>query len=151
MERVNDTFLLVGRLLIAALFLTAGIPKALQGYGGGFAKYLGALGVPYPEIVGLVAVAIEVLVPIALILGVFPRISALLLIAFVVVATGLAHRFWEFPAGQELVRQWTAQQSSFLKNIAIIGGLLFYYVSGPGAWALAGRRAGSSMGVPARA
>jgi putative oxidoreductase len=151
MERVNDTFLLVGRLLIAALFLTAGIPKALQGYGGGFAQYLGTLGVPYPEIIGVVAVAIEVLVPIALILGVFPRISALLLIAFVVAATGLAHRFWEFPEGRELVRQWTAQQSSFLKNVAIIGGLLFYYVSGPGAFALAGRSARSGVAVPARA
>ena len=46
MERVNDASLLVGRLLMAALFLTSGIPKALQGYGGGFAKYLGAQGVP---------------------------------------------------------------------------------------------------------
>jgi len=151
MDRVQDTFLLVGRLLIAALFLNAGIPKALQGYGGGFAKGLGTMGVPYPEIVGVVAVAIEVLVPIALILGVFPRISALLLIAFVIVATGLAHRFWEFPEGRELVRQWTAQQSSFLKNIAIIGGLLFYYVSGPGRFALAGRGAGAGVGAHARA
>ena len=51
---------------------------------GPFAQYLARLGVPYPEIVAVVAVAIEVLVPIALILGVFPRISALLLIAFVI-------------------------------------------------------------------
>lgn len=146
MERVNDTFLLIGRLLMAALFLTAGIPKAMQGYGGGFAGYLGTLGVPYPEIVGVVAVAIEVLVPIALILGVFPRISALLLIAFVIAATALAHRFWQFPPEAQ-----TAQMNSFLKNIAIIGGLLFYYVSGPGAWALAGRSAGADAAAPAQA
>ncbi len=146
MERVNDTFLLVGRLLMASLFLTAGIPKVLQGYGGGFAKYLGMLGVPNPEIVGVVAVAIEVLVPIALILGLWPRISSLLLIAFVIVATVLAHRFWEFPEAQQ-----QAQMSSFLKNIAIIGGLLFYYVSGPGAWSMAGRTAGIGAAQPARA
>jgi putative oxidoreductase len=146
MERVNDTFLLVGRLLMASLFLTAGIPKVLQGYGGGFAQYLGKLGVPYPEIVGVVGVAIEVLVPIALILGLWPRLSALLLIAFVLVATGLAHRFWEFPEAQQQM-----QMSSFLKNIAIIGGLLFYYVSGPGAWSLAGRTAGVGDAHPVRA
>jgi uncharacterized membrane protein YphA (DoxX/SURF4 family) len=43
MERVNDTFLLVGRLLMASLFLSAGLPKALGGYEG-FAKYIGGLG-----------------------------------------------------------------------------------------------------------
>jgi putative oxidoreductase len=146
MERLNDTFLLLGRLLMASLFLTAGIPKALQGYGGPFAQYLGKLGVPYPEIVGVVGVAIEVLVPIALILGLWPRISALLLIAFVLVATGLAHRYWEFADAQQQV-----QMTSFLKNIAIIGGLLFYYVSGPGAWSLSGRSAGVGAAQPARA
>ena len=146
MDRVNDTFLLVGRLLVAALFLTAGIPKALQGYGGGFAQYLGGMGMPFPEIVAVVAVAIEVLVPVALILGVFPRISALLLIAFVLAATGLAHRFWEF---QEAAYQ--AQLNSFLKNIGVVGGLLFYYVSGPGAWSLAGRSADVGSAAPAQA
>jgi putative oxidoreductase len=146
MERVNDAFLLIGRLLIASLFLTAGIPKVLQGYGGGFTKYLGMLGVPYPEMVGVVAVAIEVLVPIALILGLWPRISSLLLIAFVIAATVLAHRFWEFPEAQQM-----NQMNHLLKNIAIIGGLLFYYVSGPGAWSLAGRSAGVGAAQPARA
>jgi putative oxidoreductase len=146
MDRVNDTFLLVGRLLIAALFLTVGIPKALQGYGGEFAQGLAKMGLPYPEILGVVAVAIEVLVPIALILGLWPRISALVLIAFVIVATALAHRFWQYPPAA-----YQGQLFSFLKNIAIIGGLLFYYVSGPGAFALSGRRVASGAGVPARA
>ncbi len=146
MDRVNDTALLLGRLLMASQFLIAGIPKALQGYGGGFAQYLGSQGVPYPEIVGAIAVAIEVLVPVALVLGLWPRISALLLIAFVIVATGLAHRFWEFPEAQQ-----QAQMNNFLKNVALIGGLLFYYVSGPGAWSLAGRSAGAGAPEPARA
>ena len=71
---------------------------------------------------------------------------ALLLIAFVIVATGLAHRFWEFPEAQQ-----QAQMNNFLKNVALIGGLLFYYVSGPGAWSLAGRSAGAAAPEPARA
>jgi putative oxidoreductase len=143
-ERLNDTFLLVGRLSMASLFLSSGIPTALQGYGGAFSKYLGMLGVPYPEIMGVVATAVEVLVPIALILGAFPRICALLLIAFVLAATGLAHRFWEFGGVQ-----YQDQLINFTKNIAILGGLLFYFVSGPGAFSLAGRS--TPAGVPARA
>jgi putative oxidoreductase len=146
MERVNDTFLLIGRLLMAAMFLTIGIPHALQGYGGGFAKYLASLGVPYSEIMAVVASAIEVIGGIALILGVFPRLTALLLAAFMIVATALAHRYWEFPEAQ-----YVNQMNHFLKNIAILGGVLFYYVTGPGAWALAGRRVGSGVGAPARA
>lgn len=146
MERVNDTFLLVGRILIAALFLSAGIPKALQGYGGGFAQYLAGMGVPSAEIVAVVAVAVEVLVPVALILGIFPRISALLLIAFTVVATLLAHRYWDFPAAQQ-----QAQMGQFFKNIGLVGGLMCYFVSGPGAWSLAGRSAAVGTPAPARA
>lgn len=146
MERVNDTFLLVGRLLMGALFLTIGVPHALQGYGGGFAKYLVSLGVPYPEIMAVVASAIEVIGAIALILGVFPRITALLLAAFMIIATALAHRYWEFPEAQ-----YGNQMNHFLKNIAILGGLLFYYVGGPGAWSLAGRSAGAGAAQPARA
>jgi len=68
------------------------------------------------------------------VLGIFPRLTAIVMIAFVVIATALAHRFWEFPEAQRM-----GQQQSFLKNVAIVGGLLFYYVSGPGRWALGGR------------
>jgi putative oxidoreductase len=132
MDRTQDTSLLIGRLLMAALFLVSGIPKAL-GWPG-FAKYLAMQGVPYPEILAMVAIAIEVVVPIALILGIFPRLSALLLIVFVIAATGIAHRFWEFPEAQQM-----AQRNNFLKNVAVIGGLLFYYASGPGALAIGGR------------
>jgi putative oxidoreductase len=130
MDRQQDTALLIGRLLMAALFLSAGIPKAMGGYIG-FGKYLGNLGMPSPEIASMVGTAIEVLVPIAIILGVFHRTSAFLLIVFVIVATAFAHRYWEFP-----VEQMSNQRNHFFKNLAIIGGLLFYYVSGPGAFAL---------------
>ena len=133
MDRQQDTALLIGRLLMAALFLVPGIPLALGGHVG-FSKYLAGLGVPYPEIMAMVAAAIEVVVPIALILGVLPRISASVLIVFVIVATALAHRYWDYPA-----EQMGNQRNHFLKNIAVIGGLLFYFASGPGAFALGGR------------
>jgi putative oxidoreductase len=151
MERVNDAALLAGRLLMASLFLTAGVPKATgyiyqdQAYTG-FLRAVAGSGLPYPEVWALFGIAVEVLGPIALILGVFPRISALLLIAFVIAATAIAHLFWQYPEAQ-----YMAQRGQFFKNIALIGGLLFYYVSGPGAWSLAGRSAGVGAAQPARA
>jgi len=133
---------------MAALFLMAGIPKAIgfinrDGAFVGFLQTVTNAGLPYPEVWAIAGIAIEVLVPIALILGIFPRISALLMIAFVIAATAIAHRFWAYPEAQYMAQ--------FLKNIAIIGGLLFYYVSGPGAWAMAGGGARAGAGAHARA
>jgi putative oxidoreductase len=133
MDRQNDGALLVGRLLLAALFLQAGIPKALGGYIG-FGGYLGTLGMPAPEIMAMVGTAIEVLAPIAIILGVFHRTSAAILIAFALIATFLAHRYWEFP-----VEQMGNQRNHFFKNLAVVGGLLVYYAAGPGGFALGGK------------
>src|SRR5947207_8202843 len=79
MDRANDLMLLLGRLLMAALFLPSGITK-LMGFSG-FAASLATKGLPYPEAWAAAAVAIEVLGPIALILGFLPRWTALLLIA----------------------------------------------------------------------
>jgi putative oxidoreductase len=129
-DRANDLVLLLARLLMAALFLPSGISKLL-GFSG-FAASLASKGLPYPEAWAAAAVAIEVLGPIALILGFLPRWTALLLLAFVVMASGTTHRYWEFT--EATARR--AQEINFYKNVGIIAGLLFYFVSGPGAWSL---------------
>src|ERR1700704_809812 len=128
MDRANDLVLLIGRLLMAALFLPSGITKLL-GFSG-FAASLATKGLPYPEAWAAAAIAIEVLGPIALIVGFLPRWTALLLIAFVVMASGTTHRYWEFT---EAAARRT-QEVNFYKNVGIVAGLLFYFVSGPGAW-----------------
>jgi putative oxidoreductase len=136
MQQVNDAFLLLGRVFLAALFLPSGISKAL-GFGT-FAASLSAKGLPYPEAWAVAAVAIEVLGPIALILGVVPRWTTLALIAFVIMATATTHRYWEFT--EAAARR--AQEVSFYKNGGIVAALLFYFVSGAGAWSIAGWRPG---------
>jgi putative oxidoreductase len=136
MNRINDTALLVGRFLFAALFLPAGISKAI-----GFAAFstsLAGKGLPYADAWAVAAVAIEVLAPVALILGMAPRSTSLVLIAFVIMATATSHRYWEF-ADAAVHR---TQEVNFYKNGAILGGLLFYFASGAGAWSIAGWRLG---------
>jgi putative oxidoreductase len=132
MDRTQDAALLVGRLLMAALFLPGGIAKALAF--SAFAASLADKGLPFPEVWAAAAVLIEVLAPVALIAGVLPRTTALMLFAFTVVATATSHRYWEYA---EPARR--AQEINFLKNLGLLGGMLFYYVSGPGAWRLHGR------------
>jgi putative oxidoreductase len=136
MNHINDAALLIGRFLLAGLFLPSGISKAM-----GFAAFsasLTAKGLPYADAWAVAAVVIEVLGPIALILGVVPRWTALALIAFVIMATATSHRYWEF--ADAAARR--AQEINFYKNAGILAGLLFYFVSGAGAWSVAGWRLG---------
>lgn len=126
---MHDLALLVGRLLMGALFLPSGIRKAMT-YSA-FASQLGERGLPFPELWAIAAIVIEVVAPLALIIGVFPRATALALIAFVVMATATSHRFWEFAEPQRRF-----QEISFYKNVGILGGLLFYFAAGPGGLSL---------------
>jgi putative oxidoreductase len=93
---------------------------------------------PYPDACAVAAVAIEILGPIALILGIVPRWTSLALIAFVIMATATTHRYWEF--ADAATRR--AQEINFYKNAGILAGLLFYFVSGAGRWSIAGWRLG---------
>jgi putative oxidoreductase len=140
MARTNDLILLVGRCAIAALFLPGGIQK-LVNYSA-FAAQLGGRGLPFgwslphPEIFAGLAVAIEVIGPLMILLGIQTRWAALLMVAFVIMATATSHRYWEF--ADAAARR--AQTTNFYKNVGLVGGLLFLYVAGQGAFSWDHRR-----------
>jgi len=140
-SRTNDVALLFARIAIAALFLPSGLAKLSSL--GGFTAMLAAKGMPVPDLLAVLAVAAEILAPAAVILGVAPRVAALALIVFTLAASLISHSFWTFtdPA------QASQQQIQFLKNMAVVGGLLFYYVSGPGAFSVS-RFLGRSGNLP---
>jgi putative oxidoreductase len=117
--------LLIGRVLLGVLFLVAGIRKIML-YSGSVA-YLTKLGFPAPEVMAVLAILIEVGGGALLILGWPTRRVSWLLVLFVVIATAMAHRFWEFDAPQ-----YANQMNHFLKNAAIVGGLLYVAVLGAG-------------------
>ena len=133
--------LLVGRTLLALIFLVAGIRKlmALAGTAGYFTK----LGVPMPEVMVWLVILVEIGGAALLIVGWQTRRVAWLMIIFVLIATFLAHRFWQFDAAQ-----YANQLNHFLKNVAIIGGMLYIVVFGPGALSLDARQ-GVGRTVPA--
>jgi putative oxidoreductase len=117
--------LLASRVLLALVFVVFGIRKllAVSGTAGYFAK----LGVPAAEIAVWLVILIEIGGGVLLILGWKTRLVAWLLAGFVVVATLLAHRYWEFEGAQ-----YVPQLTSFMKNLSIIGGLLMVAACGPG-------------------
>ena len=126
MTMQNPMLPLLGRILIGALFLTAGVRK-LMGVAGA-AAYFAKLGFPAPEVMAYLAILIEIGGGLLLIIGWKTRLVSWILIAFVVIATGMAHRFWEFTDPG----QYNAQLNNFLKNAAVIGGLLMYVNYGAG-------------------
>jgi len=125
----NPILPLVGRILIGLIFLVAGIRK-LWGPAAfaGTVAYLTKLGFPAPEAMAVIAIIIEIVGSLLLIVGWRTRWAAWLLVLFVVVAAFAAHRFWEITdAGQ-----YFNQMNHFLKNVAIVGGLLYVATFGPG-------------------
>jgi len=123
-----DAFLLIGRVLIGWLFLvsSAGIGGKLWNHAG-FVGYLKNLGVPAPEFWSWIGSLAEFVIGAALILGVGTRYAALLCALFLICATALAHRYWEYPAAQ-----MGNQYNHFLKNVAVFGGALLIFAAGPG-------------------
>ena len=85
--------LLVGRLLLAAIFLWSGFGKLANL--GGFADSLAHQGVPAAWPLAVVGACVEFFGGLAIAAGFRARWAALLMAAFTVVAALIAHRFWE--------------------------------------------------------
>lgn len=118
---MSDVLLLIGRVLIAVLFVMT------VWTGGPAAAYLKSLNYPSPDMMSQLAHIVEWAVAIALILGFATRYAALLGFVFVVIALLTAHLYWQFPqAAQGL-------QYVFLsKDLCIAGGLMVLFVTGAG-------------------
>jgi len=118
----------VGRLLLAAIFLLSGVAKVADP--GATIAYIGAAGLPLPQLAFAGAVLIELGGSIALVLGYRTRIAATALALFSLLA---AVAFHSAPADQN-------QFIHFFKNIAMAGGLLQVVAFGGGRYSLDARR-----------
>jgi putative oxidoreductase len=120
---------LIGRILIASIFLVSGIAKLTDT--PGTVAHMAAMGIPYPETLAVVAGAAEVLGAIAIVTGFLTRMASVGLILFMIPATLIFHAFWNY-AGQERVPQMV----NFMKNLAIIGGLAVLMAQGAGRFSI---------------
>ena len=127
--RTGDSVLLAGRLAMGIIFFQSGFAKltALSGFIGS----LGNRGVPFPDFWGPVGAISEFTGGTLIILGLGTRYAAALIVLFVIIATAISHRYWEFT---EPARR--LQQGQFFKNLAIIGGALFLFICAAGRYSL---------------
>ena len=133
MHTLQNPLALLSRLLLAALFLPAGIGK-ITGFAG-TAGYIASVGLPMPTVAAAMAIAVEVLGGLALIVGFGTRWAALILALFTLAASFFFHNYWAMPAEQQMM-----QQLLFMKNIGVTGGLLALAAFGAGAFSLDARR-----------
>jgi putative oxidoreductase len=125
---------LIGRILMSAVFLISGFFK-VAGYSQ-VVGYAAAKGLPLAGVAIACAAAVELLGGIAILIGFKTRIVPWVLFLYLVPATVIFHNFWAL--------QGMEQQDNmihFMKNLAIMGGLLILAANGPGAYSVDERSA----------
>ncbi len=116
---------LVGRVLLAVIFLISAYGKLANR--PGTLAYMQSHGVPGGEAALVLAMVFELGGAVLLLAGLWGRLGAALLFIFLIPTTIYIHHFWGLPPEAA-----AGQQVQFLKNVAIMGGLLMVVSCGPG-------------------
>ncbi len=127
-----DAILCLARLGLAAALLPAGVARALNV--SGFALNVAATGMPAPHAIATALVVVNLFGPLALILGIVPRLTGLGLAGFALATTFLLHRFWDLPVGALRA----GEAALFQAGLGLAGGLVLYAAAGPGGWSWQG-------------
>jgi putative oxidoreductase len=124
-----NTAALIGRILLAAIFVISGFNK-IGGFSG-VAGYIGSQGLPMPEVLAALTIALELGGGVLLVIGYKVRIVSILFFLWLIPTTFIFHKFWGIDAAQV-----QNQMNNFLKNVSIMGAMLLVFAFGPGAYSL---------------
>lgn len=138
----TDRALFFGRVLVALIFVLSGFEKftAFDQTAG----YVAAHGLPAPHALLLIAMIVELVGGLSLMVGFLAPYAAVVLFLYLIPTTVIFHNFWAF---EGMDRQM--QLVNFLKNLAIMGGLVYVATVGAGAYSF-DRRLGRRSPVFAR-
>jgi putative oxidoreductase len=126
---LEDWVDVLGRAALAALFLWSAYTKFA--YMEANVGYMKAYGMPAAALLIWPAALVELAGGAMLLLGWKARWAAVALALFTLVAMFIFHAYWSVPADQV-----QNQQIHFMKNFAIIGGLLVVFARGSGRYAI---------------
>lgn len=129
MENLKPYGPLLGRILISLIFIFAGYHKI-----GGFADtagYMASKGLPMTEVLLVLTIAIELGGGLMILLGLKARWAAFIIFLWLIPVTLLFHPFWA--VAPDAVQM---QFNSFMKNVAIMGAMLYIMSFGSGPYSL---------------
>ena len=122
----------VGRILLAILFLVSGFNK-ITGFEG-TVGHIASKGLPLPQLGAVIAIVVEVGTGILLIIGWQARWAATVLFLFLIPTTLIFHPFWAVMTGKQM------ETIQFMKNLCIMGGMLYVMAFGAGPYSLDNRK-----------
>src|SRR3954464_15420612 len=125
MDAMSKWAQVIGRVALGLIFAMSGFGK-VAGWSG-TAAYASSKGVPTSLLA--IATALELLGAVSVVLGFKARWGALALLIFLVPVTLVFHNFWAVAPAQQ-----QDQLVNFLKNVAILGGILIILSRGAGAY-----------------
>jgi putative oxidoreductase len=125
----QDLLALIGRVLLAALFIPAGFGK-ITGFAG-TVGYIASVGLPLPQLGAVIAIIVELGFGILLLVGFKTRLSAFIIALFAVAAAVFFHNYWGMPADKVMINK-----VMFYKNLGIAGGLLAIAAFGAGRFSI---------------
>ncbi len=126
MSWVSSFLMLVGRILLAAIFLLSAYGKVV--HYDMTQSFMASKGLPLVPLLLMISIVIEFLGGLALLFGVKVRSAATLLFLYLIPVTFLMHDFWMI--GDAMQKQDNFYH--FQKNLAIMGGLLYVAATGAG-------------------
>jgi len=156
MESLRDVMALVGRILLALIFVYSGLGKIM--HMGGLVSVTSAhfanAGIPsalvYPGL--YLSVVVELGGGLLMIAGLKARWAALLIFLWLIPVTLVFHfADYHHAVQQNQTMAALTQQTMYLKNIAMMGGLLVLAAMGPGGLSLDGWSSATGMNAARRA
>jgi putative oxidoreductase len=134
LDSIKSPLALIGRVLLALIFITSGYSKL--GNLAGTAGYIAGGGLPFPGVLAVAVGLLELVGGLALVVGFKARWVALALAVFTLLAGALFHRFWAVPEPQQMM-----QYLMFMKNVSIAGGMFMVAALGAGPLSIDNRSA----------
>lgn len=139
---VRGILTVVGRVLLSTIFLMSAVGNKIPHFRD-VAGYMAQAGVPAPEFMLVGAIAFLVVGSLSVIVGYRARVGASLLLVFLALATYYFHNFWALsdPQAQQM------QMIQFMKNLSMMGAMLFVIANGPGPMSVDNRRGAGHPGA----
>jgi putative oxidoreductase len=152
MESLRNVTALLGRILLALIFVLSGLTKLMNLTGT--ASYMAQSGIPpnllYPAL--YLSIAVELGCGLLVMTGLWARWAALIIFLWLIPVTLMVHVAAYVQATQQhQAMAALTQQIMYMKNLAMMGGLLLLAAMGPGGFSINGRRSVAGLNSAPRA
>jgi len=134
MNLIENACLLFGRLLIGLYFILPGIQKITQF--DGMSQYMEKHNVPMISVLLILTIALQIAGGLAIIVGFKGKLAAFILAGLTLVISVYMHNFWNLPEGGNVGHE----TQNFVKNMAIMAGLLILAARGTGQFSIDKRK-----------